>query len=88
MLSLPTDPSTNRLTSFPYDNSGAMTAWTPGNVYHREDLGLIWRHEGGTWTVERDYVYREGVPLAAVLPTGHEVHRPRAGPGGGVERGG
>jgi RHS repeat-associated protein len=91
-----------------------MTSWN-GNVYHREDLGLIWRHEAagfayihlytadderiwtfheghnrsrwvvrdldgkllrefdnnwGTWTVVRDYVYRDGVPLAAVAPAG------------------
>lgn len=114
-LNLPTSASTNRLTSYPYDDSGAMTAWTPGTAYHREDLGLIWRHEAaglayihlytadderiwtfhegqnrsrwvvrdldgkllrefdhdwGTWTVERDYVYRDGVPLAAVTPAG------------------
>ncbi|HEX2162490.1 MAG TPA: RHS repeat-associated core domain-containing protein, partial [Thermoanaerobaculia bacterium] len=113
-----TNPSTNRLTAHPYDNSGAMTGWS-GHVYDREDLGLIWKttaagqsyvhlytaddervwtfFEGqnrsrwtvrdldgqvlrefannvGVWTVQRDYVYRDGVPLAAALSTGHIHH--------------
>lgn len=28
----------------------------------------------GTWTVERDYVYRDGAPLASVQPTGEVYH--------------
>jgi hypothetical protein len=120
LLNTPASSSTNRRTSHPYDNAGAMTSWN-GNVYDREDLGLVWRvdaagfsyvhmynaddervwtyqdavgrgrwtirdldnkvlrefkNDGGTWSVQRDYVHRDGAPLAAVLPDGqvHHLH--------------
>jgi RHS repeat-associated protein len=118
MLNLPTSSASNRLDGHPYDNSGAMTSWN-GNVYNREDLGLVWRvdaagisyvhmynaddervwtyqdaqglgrwtirdldnkvlrefkNSGGSWSVQRDYVHRDGALLAAVLYNGQVNH--------------
>jgi RHS repeat-associated protein len=55
---------------FAFDVSANTTHWTPRGLDNKVLRDL--KQTGATWSVERDYVYRDGLLLAALKPSGVE----------------
>jgi RHS repeat-associated protein len=55
---------------FAYDPSAGITHWTLRGLDNK--VLRDFKQVGPSWSVDRDYVYREGLLLAALTPTGAE----------------
>ena len=57
---------------FSYDVGTGVTHWTLRGLDNK--VLRDFKQQGGAWSVERDYVYRDGLLLAALKPNGDAEH--------------
>lgn len=57
---------------FAFDVSANTTHWTVRGLDNK--VLRDFKQTGATWSLERDYVYRDGLPLAAIKPDGAVEH--------------